>query len=260
MERLKTYRINTQLAPNLVRIGDIVNYEGPLLTLFSNVANSKLYLFDWAEGEKHVNRWLVYNVAPEMLYLFLKKRISHQALFKNNPEESYYYFDTDGSHSFNDFQLIETEIPKNYIPESDSFFEVEDCPSFSRIETLLMKLISTANLHNTYLPAIEGLGTSRGSFVAKKVVHAHIMYDLDMHLPIGRKGITWKPSHVSGTKYYRGMLEPFYKHIEYSPYDYGMVEVTKRAMSKPKRGGKPKNTTTKGKVSEIQSKHLWLFH
>jgi hypothetical protein len=74
MEPLKQKFKNSSFSNSLVRIGDLVNFEGPLLTLFEDVKNGHLYLFDWVDRFDAVNRWLIYQVYPKLLLAFIQKK------------------------------------------------------------------------------------------------------------------------------------------------------------------------------------------
>jgi len=62
MENL-SYINNNQLSQDqLIRIGDIVNFEGPLMTLYQDQKYFDLYIFDWVDRDDTTNRWLAYQV------------------------------------------------------------------------------------------------------------------------------------------------------------------------------------------------------
>ncbi len=51
---------------NIFKVGDLVNYHGPLLSLFSN-DKGELYLFDWSDSDDNYNRWLVFRITLTQL-------------------------------------------------------------------------------------------------------------------------------------------------------------------------------------------------
>ena len=56
---------------SLIRIADVQNFEGPLLTLFENTLDKHLYLFDWVDRDSQFNRWIVYRCKPNILQKFI---------------------------------------------------------------------------------------------------------------------------------------------------------------------------------------------
>ena len=57
---------------SLLRIVDVVNFEGPLLTLFQDTTTNNFYLFDWVDRDTLFNRWIVYRCNPDTLNQFIK--------------------------------------------------------------------------------------------------------------------------------------------------------------------------------------------
>lgn len=148
MENLLINTAHKLNVSNLVRIGDLSYFEGPVLALFEEVDTGNFYLFDWVDRDKKSNRWLIYNVLPEDLLQYLNKEISHLALFKNRAKKSVHYIDIDNqNNSFRDYDAFElTQIPKNYLPNQNNFFDLEDCPTFEKIKTSVNKSLSRQQL------------------------------------------------------------------------------------------------------------------
>ena len=55
----------------LIRVVDLVNIDGPLLTLYLH-ADKHLYLLDWVDRDISANRWLIYRTNPLLLNQFVK--------------------------------------------------------------------------------------------------------------------------------------------------------------------------------------------
>ena len=89
MRTLNSKPYNFNLQNSLIRLADIVNFIGPLLTLFENSDDKHLYLLDWVDRDSLFNRWLIYRCTPISLSKFIKKDISHLDLLLS--DESYCY-------------------------------------------------------------------------------------------------------------------------------------------------------------------------
>lgn len=92
---IKTKHTNLLKPSNWLRIGDLSNFEGPLLTLFQDLETNHLFLYDWADRDKTHNRWIIYTVFAEKLNQFLNKEISHFDLFQERPTQEVYVSDID---------------------------------------------------------------------------------------------------------------------------------------------------------------------
>ena len=124
---------NFNLQNSLNRIVDIVNFEGPLLTLYENINNRHLYLIDWVDRDSTSNRWLIYRCNPKMLTKFIDEEISHRELFIS--DETYcYVIDIDSNFKWNNPQkMAKSQLPEGYIPLKDTYFEKCDCPNYERL-------------------------------------------------------------------------------------------------------------------------------
>lgn len=138
METLKAKILTDfQLQNLLVRITDIVNFEGPLMTLFQHIENKHLYIFDWVDKNEVFNRWLVYRCNPKTLDQFIQGQISHYELFFSD-EPFCFKIDIDKNLKWNNPQQIEKkELPKNYIPIKEDYFDKSDCPNFDKLSEFI---------------------------------------------------------------------------------------------------------------------------
>jgi hypothetical protein len=129
------------LVENMVRIGDLVNFEGPLLTLFEDCRNNRLYIFDWVDRDEDKNRWIVYRASPFFLKQFITGKISHKELFLSSVD-GYYSLEINRKLQYENFRkLSRRDIPDEYLPQDDAFFEDGDCPHLPRIKAKINSLI-----------------------------------------------------------------------------------------------------------------------
>ena len=137
MRTLSSKPYDLKLQNSLIRLVDIVNFEGPLLTLFENSHNKDLYLLDWVDRDSQFNRWLIYRCTPIMLNKFIKGAISHLDLLLS--DEAYCYtVDIDKNLIWHNLQKIEKRnLPDSYFPEKDVFFEAGDVPNLPKLTAII---------------------------------------------------------------------------------------------------------------------------
>ena len=140
MESLNSKNIERLKFQNsLLRIVDVVNFEGPLLTLFQDTTTNNLYLFDWVDRDVLFNRWIVYRCNLDTLNQFIKSKISHYDLFISD-ESVCYSIDIDKNIVWNNSQeIIKQDLPESYLPKRDVFFEHVDCPNFLKLTEFISK-------------------------------------------------------------------------------------------------------------------------
>ena len=142
MEKLNGKVADIAILKNmLVRIVDIMNFDGPLLTLFLNIKNHKAYLFHWVDVDETNNRWLLYQCNASSLDKFLKSEISHLELLMSD-ERFCYVIDIDDDLNWNSPLIVEkTKLPINYLPKQNIFFDEVDCPNLPRLKEFVLARI-----------------------------------------------------------------------------------------------------------------------
>lgn len=137
----KTFDGN-ELKNRLVQIVDLINYEGPLLSLFLNLKDYQPYLFLWSGNDKKVNRWLVYRSTTAQLSKYINKQITHLDLLLSD-ESFCYSIDIDNDLNWlNCIQLEKNTLPKSFLPSNDSFFDKTDCPDYAKLTEFIKYSIS----------------------------------------------------------------------------------------------------------------------
>ncbi|NDV58316.1 hypothetical protein [Bacteroides sp. 519] len=143
METLSTYsgKNNELNVKDILRIGDLVYFEGPLLSLYQDRYNH-LYIFDWVDRDNKCNRWLVYRVTPQVLMQFLKGDLSHYELFEQRGDTYSIDIENSGRLLFDSDLLKLAEVPLIYYPNKDDYFDIEDCLQYEKIKRTLEDVIS----------------------------------------------------------------------------------------------------------------------
>ncbi len=125
-----------ELKSNLLRVGDLINIEGPMLVLFQNRSTKELYLFDWVDGNDISNRWLIYTISKENLLNFIRHNISYKELFETNRGD-FYFTDIINSDLPNYSIFMLHDVPASYKPDKDVLFDVDDSKNLDKIISLL---------------------------------------------------------------------------------------------------------------------------
>ena len=104
------------------RKGDFIYYEGPLLSHYLG-DDEREYLLKWVDADDSANRWLAFPITQHQLYSFLRKKISLRQLILQVKANLVYFLDLDNELKVNNItaQICE-EIPKDYLPPKDSFY------------------------------------------------------------------------------------------------------------------------------------------
>lgn len=115
-----------------VKQGDLLYHEGPLLSVFKDNLYGNYYFYKWSDCDDKAHRWLVFKVSLKDLNDFFKKKISLIQLILEQPFS--YVIDLDNDINPIQITLVSVEnIPKSYLPESDSYFNELDFEVFATI-------------------------------------------------------------------------------------------------------------------------------
>lgn len=152
MENLEGKKINEgNLLDSFIRIVDVINYEGPLLTLYRKIENDGLYLFDWVDRSNDYNRWLIYRTTPKLIDKFVKKEISHYELFLSADTKCVKIdIDRDIKWRF-PIEFEKRNAPIGYFPSKDVYFEECDCPQFEKLKKVIGGAMNNVEQNNLVL-------------------------------------------------------------------------------------------------------------
>lgn len=110
---------------NLVKYGDLIAYDGPLLSHYISYPRAKHYLFSWLDYNDTDNRWLVLEVSYRHLYDYLTDVKSLADIFKEPYNSKVIVLSTNTEGVCSDALLVECEdLIADYVPEADSFYEL----------------------------------------------------------------------------------------------------------------------------------------
>lgn len=127
---------------DLIRVGDLIYFEGPLLTLFEDSKSDDLYLYDWADKDDAYNRWLIYRAAPELLSAFIQQNISYQTFFNAATKDGFYVVDINRNLEHHHTKFVEyKDLPIAYDSNEPTYFDEADAPYFNRTKNFISKYL-----------------------------------------------------------------------------------------------------------------------
>lgn len=183
MESLSRYKKrDNAILRGLIRIGDLSYFEGPLLTLFENPINNYLYVCDWVDRDSKTNRWIIYRVKPDVLYSFIKGRVSHLDLFERRCEKNIFIVDIENNGRYLlDGDLKESSfVPDAYYPDKNDLFDIDDCLQYEKIESRIVDLLSVSKQKNEYQIGYK-LNLSGHCFQWNKILNVRKIKNIYQH-------------------------------------------------------------------------------
>ena len=115
-----------------IKQGDLLYHEGPLLSVFKDALSDNYYLYKWSDCDEKAHRWLVFKVTIKGLKTFFDKQMSIRGLILEQPFS--YFLDLDDQLEAINIALVATaNMPKNYLPEQDSYFDAQDFENYALV-------------------------------------------------------------------------------------------------------------------------------
>ena len=131
MEMITGKNIGVLPFKDLIKISDLISYEGPILSHFKDAFGNNL-LFYWVDFDKNFNRWLALQITEKQLYYYLLKRISLKDLFDEPTNGCIYSFEIGSKLEYQNIQLVfKDSLPESYYPETESYFAFEVAKMYS---------------------------------------------------------------------------------------------------------------------------------
>ena len=156
MELLKgKVLLDFTLQHRLVRIVDIINFEGPLLSLYENPANGHLFLYDWIDRDEKLNRWLIYYCKPIKIWEYINQKISHYDLFDSKTGVCYIIDINSNLHIDNAVRINRETLPDIYFPEKEAYFESSDCIQYDKLIQFVKSSLQKSENELTEIYAIK---------------------------------------------------------------------------------------------------------
>ncbi|WP_372772363.1 DUF6575 domain-containing protein [Mangrovibacterium sp.] len=138
MEKVTGIDIQADWLNDLVKVSDLIYFEGPLLSHYQSISGDD-YLFYWVDTDDTYNRWLVFNVNIVKIQDYLNRRISLYKLITEIDSGMLYKVDIDKDIQYHNVVMLYVhKLPESYIPDTDSIYcfepvqEQVDLTSFSK--------------------------------------------------------------------------------------------------------------------------------
>jgi large subunit ribosomal protein L7/L12 len=107
------------------RVMDLSHYDGPLIILFQSKVGEN-YIFSWADSENEVERWLASQISNDQLKGYLQRESSLREILLNPRPGFLFAMDIKpGWQSDVATVIAPTQLPKDYLPASDSYLTSE---------------------------------------------------------------------------------------------------------------------------------------
>lgn len=113
------------------KLGDLLEHEGPLLSLYVDRDNPESYfMYKWVDRNEECNRWAILPCTGKNLLAFFEGKESLRELFLNNP--FCLVIDLDEHLQVQSIQITATEaLPEEFLPGEKSFFQEETFSVFA---------------------------------------------------------------------------------------------------------------------------------
>ncbi len=120
-------------------VGDLEWFEGALLSLFVEPKSRNLFFLHWVDLAEGNNRWLFFQVSPRALQLYLQGKLSNQDVFFLDLSPTAKLLDLNGDGLVKAVTEIgKPELPLDYVPSKDGYFQPELCPDLKGISEILV--------------------------------------------------------------------------------------------------------------------------
>ncbi len=122
------------------KIADLIYFEGPFLSHYVSSKGDD-YLFYWVDRDNCDNRWLVLRVSLADLQKYISKELTLWELIEY-PNDGYLYsVDVNDDINYHNVKLVQpASLPKEYLPEKDSYYAFEPIPSEDAEELMTYEL------------------------------------------------------------------------------------------------------------------------
>jgi hypothetical protein len=136
---------------DLTNVGDLIFFDGPLMSLFTNKEKGHFYIFDWVNSNQQFNQWIAYEVPLSRISKFMEGTLSHLDLMRHALHNEFILMDIDDNLNYYQRSTLTFEaLPPSYLPKENTYFLIKNCPDFAAIQRQM-----PSNTHKTRLKELE---------------------------------------------------------------------------------------------------------
>lgn len=135
---------HTETGFQAVKMGDLLYFEGPLISLFADKHNpDTYYLYKWAGRDSRADRWLVLRLGSQELLLFFNAGISLLELIRN--AGTVWLLDMNNALEVSGMvSRAVPDLPAEYLPAAGTYYSEAEYTTFASAfhSTLQKALVS----------------------------------------------------------------------------------------------------------------------
>ena len=170
MNDLKNITTGVELRKDaLERVGDLINIDGPLLTLFHDRQTDALLVYDWMDNDHFFNRYIIYEVSPKNILSYIGKKITHMDLFNQAKNKVYFFADID-HRALSEYKIYRLEsLPKEYSHTESNYFSEDYCSDTVNMIISVSRITALQNKSKDYKRSsnVSAMDLSEGGLIAR---------------------------------------------------------------------------------------------
>lgn len=125
MKQIKGISIKKRDFSNFKKVADLIYFDGPLLSHYVTEKGDN-YLFYWIDEDEKYNRWMIARTDYANIQKYINHKTSLLEILTSPTDDIIYTVDIDDAGNYNNFQVHAIEdLPEDYLPSPDSFYEFE---------------------------------------------------------------------------------------------------------------------------------------
>lgn len=184
MEKINSFKI-AKLPLKLNYVTDLIQFDGPLLSLFENEYDDR-YMYYWCDVDEHNNRWIIFRLDRSQLKSFILKKISLKDLILNPIDGFLYIADIDDNLHYSNIYFVQpNELPELYVPESDSYYDLDSELNEESQLIVLSNIIDDKEIIKILLRLLNNYDDTLGVFDGYNIQERSIpgaYYDKDLFI------------------------------------------------------------------------------
>lgn len=128
-------------------VKDLIEFDGPLLSLFKHRRRGDNYLYYWCDCDNEVNRWMVCRVNETTVIRLINRVIPLDQVIPRACQDDFVYIvDMDGKCDARTVRMVTIDaIPEQYVPAPGAFLSPEVADTMGTYAVLIERNLSIEN-------------------------------------------------------------------------------------------------------------------